>query len=201
MTKDTDPDATAGAGGNQTAGKDSPMAVALEHAIRRWSAEEENARRVSQRANTLVTLIVALLGLGLFRIGSEGTSLRLGPAWLAVTVRACMTVGLGLVGWSLVVVLQASPGAFPTFLFRKAGEADEPMASSHLAWPENLGTESNLWAEMSAEEARAIATSRTAKAAHELYALNHEKDTYVVNGQALLLWAGLFLGVALTLSF
>lgn len=84
----------------------SPITVELiEHAQRCWQAEVENSERLSRKSRSLFTVVVALAGLGLFRIewamGAEQAS-RVSPDYMVYFVKFLISLALILIGWALL---------------------------------------------------------------------------------------------------
>jgi hypothetical protein len=80
----------------------------LEHAIRQWEAEEENARRHATRTNLVLTLTSALLGflgIGVFRIQILAEA---DPRWVSWLVKILVCLGLGSLAISPFFVLLGS---------------------------------------------------------------------------------------------
>lgn len=104
-----------------------PFQEKLDHACRRWQAEEENSRRIGTRSRQMATLVVGLLGVVLARIlwtladGSLRPPER--PEALLFVV-AVLAAGLGSLGLSLAYLLDA---------VRREKERDPGPASAALA--------------------------------------------------------------------
>lgn len=60
---------------------DDAYKVLLDHARSMWSAEEENARRHANRVNLELTVVLAVLGLGLFQAARGQAGLAGNAAW------------------------------------------------------------------------------------------------------------------------
>lgn len=153
-----------------------PERVALEHAIRRWTAECENAQRLSHRENGLLTVLSAILGLGLFRIGDFPGM----PTGWGTAIKCTLSTAVALVLWAL----------YKTFLVPRSRSPDddaEIYASAHLAWPHKPELHpSRLGSE---EEAVRIAFARTAKAAASLHRRNVRRRESLEQGQRFLVGA------------
>ncbi len=83
---------------------DPASTVVLQHAIRRWQAETENAGRLATRENGILGVIAMLLGLSLSR---APVPVELEPAWLTRAARILLSASvlqalaaLGLVLWN-----------------------------------------------------------------------------------------------------
>ncbi|MBL8801830.1 MAG: hypothetical protein JNN27_07540 [Planctomycetes bacterium] len=178
------------------------LRVALEHAQGRWEAETENAARLAHRENGILTLVAAVLGLGLFKLGEVS---GIEPTWLSWLVRIlllmsmlAMAVGLATV---LIVIrsrenqdgklVVAKPDVAPN----SSGDARQVFASGHLGWPPQ--TEVHPTELESAAEALAISYKLTTKAANSLLNRNLGRKSKIDRGQLWLLLAGLLAGVAL----
>jgi hypothetical protein len=157
-----------------------PERVALEHEIRRWEAESENAARISARANGLLTVLTGILGLGLFKLSDLDKLAGVGP----VAVRALLTFALLplLVAFYKIFIIPVSRGDDKS---PKSGAPRRktrfPFASSHLTWPATKPVQPhNLQTE---EQAVRIAFSRTARAAESLARRNKIRKETVESGQ------------------
>lgn len=154
--------------------------VALEFAVRRWQAEEENARRLGSRTSGLLALATGMFGLGLAKIGSLQT---FEPQWLNTLVKGTLALG----------VLSAGASLFRLLSVKKRSKS-KPLASVELYWPDQFDPPFDaLWA----DEAREIAYVRTTKATLQLQQANVKKQGSVDDGQVLLLIALLAAGIAL----
>ena len=76
--------------------------VLLAYADRRWQAEVENARRLAERAKTLITLVSALLGLGFLKFGSLEV---IEPTILFHAIRSFLAAGVALLVAALLLLL------------------------------------------------------------------------------------------------
>lgn len=82
-----------------------PYLALLDHAVRYWKAEEENARRYGNRINLQLTLVAIFLGLGLFRLLAGHD---LANPW-ATVVALVLISGLLLFGLGLLFLLDVFP--------------------------------------------------------------------------------------------
>lgn len=101
----------------------------LSHARFQWEAEVENSRRLSTRATSLVTLLVALLGLGLVRMGTPGSLALRGLEWIE---QLLLLGSLGAFLAALAVLLGVSD-------LRIRPSSPQPLASFLLHWPFESG--------------------------------------------------------------
>jgi hypothetical protein len=161
----------------------SPAHALGEHVYREWQAEEENARRLSQRTGSLVTLVAALLGVGLFKI--EGASKFASGAHWSVVLTLCL--GLVFLTIGIWIVLQA--GAKGRNQRQKRGRNHHRVASSALAWRRSLLPEGKNYEFLAAEDIREMAALRWQRAAAHLRRMNIQKQSAVDKGQVLLLLA------------
>jgi hypothetical protein len=93
-------------------------AEALAHAIRMWEAETEMARRLASRSNSILALIVAVLGYGIWNL----TTLRsVEPAGVRTAMR-------GLLALSLILLLTA----LGSLLFPPGARIRDPLAGLRL---------------------------------------------------------------------
>lgn len=79
-------------------------ATPWEYAKLKWQAECENAERLSKRINLLMTALVALFGLGIFKIEwlrPSGVDSRIEPDWVAWLIKGALTVAIVLFSWAL----------------------------------------------------------------------------------------------------
>jgi hypothetical protein len=113
------------------AGSNEALEVVLSHARLQWDAEVENARRLSTRATSLVTLLVALLGLGLVRMGAPGSLALRGLEW----IEQLLLIGsLGAFMAALAVLLAVRN-------MRVRVGNGWPLASCLLRWPIERGVD------------------------------------------------------------
>jgi len=108
---------------------DPASTVVLQHAVRRWQAESENAGRLATRENGILGVIAMLLGLSLFR---APTPVLLEPGWLMWAARILLTASVlqALVALGLVLWNRPDRGRGPT-----SGPGTLGLASALLIWP------------------------------------------------------------------
>ena len=157
-----------------------PERVALDHAIRRWEAESQNAERLANRENGLLTLLSALVGFGFFKL-SDFDDLE--PSYLPMVIRVFLTAVLALILYAFYKVFIIPRSR------RREGNAPAPMmfASGHLAWP--IEEEVQPHALATEEEAIRIAFARTSQAAASLHRRNVSRREALDKGQRWLIWA------------
>lgn len=71
----------------------------VQHVIRVWAAEVENAERLSKKVNGLVSALALLFGLGLFKLDwtmGAGDVARIRLVWSVYIVKACLILALCL---------------------------------------------------------------------------------------------------------
>jgi len=151
-----------------------PERVALEHAVRRWEAESQNAERLASRENGLLTILSALVGFGFVNSTDfEGID----PPWLPQLLRVIVTA-------ALVLILHAFVRIFLVPRTRGDGKAASgvPMyASVHLEWPNQEALQPIALA--SEDEAIRIAFARTSQAATSLHRRNVRRKESLDSGQ------------------
>ncbi len=170
-----------------TALHDPTTATVLAHAVRRWEAEVENARRLSNRENGILGVIAMLLGLGLFR-GPDAQEFR--PEVLYSIARGLLVasvlqalVALGLVLWMRGGLVTQERGA-PIF------------ASAFLSW---RGTPRLMSAVVLDErEGNMVAIEATTRAAVDLLGRNVRRKRTLDASQRFLFGAAASAGIAMS---
>ena len=157
--------------------------VLLAHADRRWQAEVENARRLAERAKTLITLVSALLGLGFLKFGSLEV---IEPTLLFHAIRSFLAAGVALLVAALLLLLG----------FRRQRDQARPLASRSLAWPNEARLNASKLGEAAALE---IACSVVTQAAVDLQIRNTGEQGRIDSGQLLLVFAAFCAGVSMLL--
>ena len=170
-----------------------PARIALEHAVRRWEAELENDRKLSQRENGLLAFVAAVLGLSLFKLELLAEPDPSGWFW---AVR-------GLLGTSLILLL----GALAKFLLTPEGDSGEAsatrgsradptaLASWFLHWPERPDRSYSHLTDMRAATLKAC--DLMTRAATSLHIKNLDRLRAIDRGVRLLLFAAILAGLAL----
>lgn len=107
----------------------------LDHAIRCWDAERENANRLSARSTWLLSAMAAIFTLGLFRIDwlrGEHDQARIHSVCCIWVIKGCLCLGLLLFAFAFyrVVAKRATP-------IRDQAD-NKPHASDHLALPAHV---------------------------------------------------------------
>lgn len=169
---------------------DPTTATVLAHAVRRWEAEVENARRLSNRENGILGVIAMLLGLGLFR---EPEARSLEPVALFWFTRALLATSvlqvlaaLGLVLWIRKPSATASNARPPVATF----------ASARLTWP---GAPRHMKEVILDErEANLIAIDVMTSGANELLARNVRRKRLMDTSQRFLFAAAACASLAMT---
>jgi hypothetical protein len=165
------------------AGSNEALEVVLSHAPLQWDAEVENARRLSIRSTSLVTLLVALLGLGLVRMGTPGTLALRGLEWIE---QLLLVASLGAFLAALVVLLavrelRSPPGGWP-------------LASFLLHWPLETGADPF---QVTARQARRIVIGALLAAVSSLRERNTRRKEEIDRAQIWLLVSGGLAAVSL----
>ncbi len=158
-----------------------PERVALEHAIRRWGAECENAQRLSSRENGLLALLGVIAGLGFFRL-SDIDKIEWG--W-ALAAKLLLTAALGCVLFSVFKVFLVPKSRVQET--RDGRRAVFVYASGLLAWP--IQKEAHPNSLKTEEDAVRIAFAQTASAAASLYRRNLKRRESLERGQRYLVAA------------
>jgi hypothetical protein len=155
-----------------------PERIALEHAIRCWDAETQNAERLASRENGLLTLLSAIVGFGFFKLSEDGD-----PTYASLAIRGFLTIVLLLLLIALISILvnrwprRGTRGASPKV----------PFASGRLAWPNQRDLRPH---ELASEEvAIRIALSLTTDAAAHLLDRNVARRARLDLGQQALVAA------------
>lgn len=160
----------------------------VEHAVRMWDAEVENARRHAARTNIYASLMIALFGLGLFKIDWMHRQDEIARVhWLAVEflVRGLLIVGLIFIAIAYMKLLISRPTdaedddgnlrGFLRFRWKKTPETIKE-ASAELDLPDWYIEHPPL----SIRKARKAAFGRTYAAALELRSRNiREKERII----------------------
>lgn len=110
---------------------DGVSAELIDHAVRCWEAEVENARRHAARLNLLLPAILAVLGFGAFNLSSIGrNSPEVEPVWVFWIVKVLLLGSLLLLMralWILLAVRQrrrARPTASHALRLSRDAESD-----------------------------------------------------------------------------
>jgi hypothetical protein len=163
-----------------------PERIALEHAIRCWEAETQNAERLASRENGLLTLLSAIVGFGFFKLSDEGSVL---PTYASLAVRAFLTVVLLLLLLAFLSILVSRWPRGRGARSRVRGQ----FASGRLVWPSDDSLQPR---ELASEQAAIrIALSRTSDAAEYLRERNVVRRGRLDLGQQLVVFAGLSAGL------
>ena len=168
----------------------SPLSIGLQHAVRRWQAETENAARLASRENGILTLIAAVLSIGLFKVGDFA---GVQPASVSIWVKACLTASLLAMGAALVRILlvRLSSEEIDTSL---GPPRRQIFASNNLRWPLNPALHP---AKAPLRDTLEIAYKQTTRAANSLHVRNLRRKESIDSGQHWLLVAASLAGVAL----
>lgn len=82
----------------------------VEHALKlvglQWDAEQENSRRLANRANGVLATIALLSGLGIFKVPEIGA---IEPAWVKLAAKICIGVVALCLFFGLVHILDLRP--------------------------------------------------------------------------------------------
>lgn len=144
--------------------------VVLAHVTLQWEAEVENARRLSVRSTGLITLLVALLGLGLVELD---TPERVDPLWLYWAGRMLLVTSLGAFLAALGVLLGFS---------QVVSKRDDAwlLASHLLEWSEGEAPDPFL---VDCDEARRVAFAKVSSAAANLRLRNTRREEEIDRAQ------------------
>ena len=168
-----------------------PEAIALDHAVRRWGAETENAVRLSERENGVLTVIAILIGLGVFKVDDLEPR---APQWGYLTV----LVAIGATGVLMLLALfrllwipSSREGTADGPIGTTDGSNDWPRvyASDHLSWPRD--PELHPAALEQDREAYQIAYKRFTRAANSLNRRNIRRKEGIEFGQRFLFAAAI----------
>jgi len=135
----------------------------LQHADRCWKAECENAERISKERHLALTILLAFLGVGLFKVEwlqAVVSTGALGRHWLGKTM-------LGFESISLVGAIVY----FVMALFSLAHRPERTTASAHLSLPKEAYLPAGA---LSADEQKRLAFARTYRAYQVLQSKNEQ---------------------------
>ncbi len=190
----------------------------LAHHQLRWSAEEENGRRLGTRSGQLLTLATAMLVLGLFKIGAAIASDESPPPAYVSILGGLATLFLVLAikevmrfRWAIPSALQGLRNRWTRRRLERSrrgspeleiepqphpdAPATSPLASSLLAWPESISPVSEGWRDVDLYEATLVRTLTLEDAAGRLHQLNLQYATSLGRAQERLLIAAVCLGL------
>lgn len=168
---------------------DPASSVVLQHAVRRWQAETENAGRLATRENGILGVIAMLLGLSLFRAPSP---LELEPIWLNWTARILLSASVLQALAALGLVLWNRPHrARKTF----TGPETLGLANALLIWPSASRRTAKIPA--SEREAHQVAIRLLDVAADEQYFRNAARKLLLDRSQRCLFGAATCAGLAM----
>ena len=172
----------------------------LEQARRRWTAEEENSKRLAVRSRLLVTIQTTLFGVGAAALigtvskvsGESGQS----PSLWWVLPLLLVASGTGFVIVSLLGVLRARKPKL-----KRAGKPRRSMASYALEWP---ASEIDPWEVLqggySKEQISYASWTQFEMASTHLHRLNLRKQDDIARSQ-LILGAGILLLTLASMSY
>jgi len=148
----------------------------IDHAIRCWEAEVENARRHSARLNLLLPAVLAVLGFGAFNLSWVGNrSTNLEPIWVVWIVKVLL---LG----SLLLFMRA------LWILLAVRQRRRPRSTSSYALTVSKGVESDPEG-LDEQAARRMAFESTYAAAVDLRRRNAAEGIRIDRGQQALLVA------------
>lgn len=171
----------------------------LEHAVRCWDAERENAERLSRRQHLLLSGVAAVFGLGLYRIEwhrAASAAVVISSPGVVVVIKAILSIAMVCLGWSFFQLIGSTSGSAP----RDVDVTTKP----HHRWPVQAADVLALpgWVlDQSLTEAQVqkVVFARTYSAYLDLRRRNARKRTAVDRGQKLFLIAlGLVMVAILT---
>lgn len=168
---------------------DPTTTTVLGHSVRRWEAEVENARRLSNRENGILGVIAMLLGLGLFR----GPTVEAAePAFLFWIARGLLSLAILQVLAALGLVLWMGGRAS-----RRTGtdRARPAFASSLLRW-----RAPRLMSDVTLDEVEAnlLAKEAMTEAADDLLRRNIDRKWTLDVSQRFLFGAAACAGIAMS---
>jgi len=169
----------------------SPFEVALEHSVRWWTAEEENARRLTSRERLFVTVGLALAGLsGGKAVNAVGEVLGVHPTPLQPSFWfiALLAVGILLLLWGVFYAAGGLRRGKRSRLPPARNATDGVvvgLASQHLGLNEATleALKNTPVVESSAEDYRATVFFSTVRAADMLTRFNEEKRQRIDHAQ------------------
>lgn len=157
------------------------------HMAKCWDAMCENAERLTKKVNLLVSVLVLLFGLGLFKlewtVDPKHIS-RIDPGWCAYAVKGLLSLALLLFGRGLYLAMRGVSRGGP-----------RPPASDLLQFPKEI----IKCPPLSDRETRAQVFYRFAKAITELSTQNAEKAARVTACEKWFIWGLSVVFVALLL--
>jgi hypothetical protein len=151
--------------------------VLVEHAVRCWDSERENANRLSSRGTLLLSALAALFGLGLFRIdwfrGEKDVS-RISSLTAIWAIKILMSLGLVMFGLAFFQIMGRSSSR------KKQSRAN---ASDYLSLPQSIITKGPP----AGDEARKLVFVRIYRAFSDLQVRNSLRKKSLDLGQQLFL--------------
>ncbi|HEU0013180.1 MAG TPA: hypothetical protein VFQ45_05825 [Longimicrobium sp.] len=177
------------------AAHDSGRGPVLDHAIRWWNAEEENARRLGRRVNVQLTIVAAFLGLGAFRLLEAHARSPLGyiaKALIIISLVFLVVAPLFMLG---ILRVDLTRHSHPATRWQRLGSILRSLRGSRP--PRALPASSELLLPESALS-RVAAPNRadteyhtavlTVMAAGRLYRMNLEEEDRIDRGQSLIMF-------------
>lgn len=161
--------------------------VLIEHAVRCWDAERENAERLVSRMKTMSAISGVMLGVGLYRV-----EWLYNPTFKSAVRYDCVT-------WMIRFLLATAVVSLAAALFAAAGRTKRkkrPNSSWHLA----IGESSFKSPPQSEEEASLVIWERVHHAHLSLMRRNAELDEKL-RWSMRVLWVGIFASFAALLLF
>jgi hypothetical protein len=155
---------------------------AVSHAIRMWDAEAEMSRRVASRSNSILTLIVAVLGYGVWNLTTLGS---VEPTGVRTAMKALLTLSLILLLVALGVLLVPAGARIRDPLAELRRDVDRDRIPAH----------------MTRAKYRSLARRRLAHGGWALGRQNVWNQARTSEAQALLLSASFCAGAAVVCYF
>jgi len=169
---------------------DPASTVVLQHAVRRWQAESENAGRLATRENGILGVIAMLLGLSLFRAPVPVALEPIGLVWAArvlVSLSVAQAlVALGMVLWTVRRQRKWKQGHPSYFSF----------ATAQLVWPGSSRHMKGVFIDEA--EANLVAARVLTDATIEFYGRNAARQRLLDTSQRFIFGAALCAGLAMT---
>ena len=157
--------------------------VFVDQAVRRWDAERENAVRLAARVNLLYSVVVALFGLGLFKIdwfrgGSD--VVRVSPLWMIWTIKSCLLASLVLCGLAFLAIITDTTPNIP------AQDDGDPARNPYSSERLRLTDDETIIGPMTLDAAKSLVYKRLCESADDLAARNAKKKMQISRGVFLL---------------
>lgn len=174
--------------------------VLLAHAVRSWEAEVGNAERLAARVNLVITIILAVAGVGLFKVVLDPLASPLKPRALNATLLVTNLTGLVFLAIAFLMLLGVLRGRTGTPSERVPTAKRVPTASYFLLPEHALLQELTATPPRPADEGVYLtyrAFVRTTEGAFDLATRNWDEKRRIDRGQQ---WFLIGLGLLLVSS-